>query len=201
MLNLRLLILTAGLAAAAVHVALHDSDSTLELLLRRQAPGTPQYACHENCGNTIAFGRNPNHCDNSTWTAAYEACLECALEFDIWRFYSNGVTNAAQACGLSPTPSPSGGAVSPSSTVSHASTTSSEPSSTAPAETSGSAGITTDAPTTAPPSTGTGAGVSTPPPTTSPVTAGAPEFSIHSTMPLLSVGSLVAIFVAFLGAW
>lgn len=68
-------------------------------------------------GNALAGGRIPNHCDNSTWVGYYEACLDCALDFNIWRIYGNGVSSAAEDCGLSPTPSPSGdGEVAPSST-------------------------------------------------------------------------------------
>ncbi|KAK3374159.1 hypothetical protein B0T24DRAFT_594275 [Lasiosphaeria ovina] len=78
------------------------------LILERQAPGTPQYECHANCGAALAGRRDPAHCSNSTWTAAYDDCLECALDFNIWTIYGGGVSSAASSCGLSPTPSPSG---------------------------------------------------------------------------------------------
>ncbi|KAK4239394.1 hypothetical protein C8A03DRAFT_32566 [Achaetomium macrosporum] len=120
MRSLGLTVVFAALAAfAPVNAALADDGLDFHrALMSRQAPGTPAYDCHFNCGNTISGGRMANHCDNSTWIGLYEACLDCALDFDIWQYYGNGVTNAARACGLSPTPSPSGdSASSPSSTA------------------------------------------------------------------------------------
>jgi hypothetical protein len=111
-----LLSLCFALSAITANATLLQ-DSEYALILSRQAPGTPQYECHSNCGNALAGGRIPNHCDNSTWVGYYEACLDCALDFNIWRIYGSGVSSAAEDCGLSPTPSPSGDdEVAPSST-------------------------------------------------------------------------------------
>ncbi|GAB1314486.1 hypothetical protein MFIFM68171_04696 [Madurella fahalii] len=119
-----------ALAAFSANAALHNSDAADALLMGRQMPGTPLYECHENCGNTIRLGRDPNPCDNNDWVSAYEACLECALEFDIWRIYSTGVTRVAESCGLSPSPVPA------SSTPTSTSTSASGSGSAAPSETS-----------------------------------------------------------------
>jgi hypothetical protein len=70
------------------------------ILLARQEPGTPQYDCHADCGAVITIGRTPDHCANATFTASLEDCLNCALEFDIWRYYGESVGEAATACGL-----------------------------------------------------------------------------------------------------
>ncbi|EAQ86347.1 predicted protein [Chaetomium globosum CBS 148.51] len=108
MQNLLMLSLFGLLAVSFANAALLENTQPLDhaLILSRQAPGTPQYECHSNCGNALAGGRNPTHCTNATWTGYYDACLECALEFDIWRIYGTGVGGAASACGLSATPSP-----------------------------------------------------------------------------------------------
>ncbi|KAH6641086.1 hypothetical protein F5144DRAFT_562498 [Chaetomium tenue] len=108
MQNPLVLSLFSLLAVSIANAALLENTLPLDhaLILSRQAPGTPQYECHSNCGNALAGGRNPAHCTNATWTGYYEACLDCALEFDIWRIYGTSVTGAASACGLSATPSP-----------------------------------------------------------------------------------------------
>lgn len=43
-------------------------------------------------------------CDNSTWVDLFEGCLECANEFDIWQYYGDSVTKAADTCELDATP-------------------------------------------------------------------------------------------------
>ncbi|KAK0727792.1 hypothetical protein B0T26DRAFT_672414 [Lasiosphaeria miniovina] len=103
------LILAVVIPVAVQATALPDDHSDVHgLILERQAPGTPQYNCHADCGAASAGRRDPAHCSNSTWTAAYDDCLECALDFNIWTIYGGGVSSAASSCGLSPTPSPSG---------------------------------------------------------------------------------------------
>ncbi|EGS20914.1 uncharacterized protein CTHT_0027530 [Thermochaetoides thermophila DSM 1495] len=99
-------VLIAGLIG--LHAPNAVADSTPALINQRQnpEPGTPQYECHENCGNVISVGRTPSHCESDSWTAYYEECLDCALEFDIWRFYEAGISAIASSCGLTPTPSP-----------------------------------------------------------------------------------------------
>ncbi|KAH8908898.1 hypothetical protein BR93DRAFT_957764 [Coniochaeta sp. PMI_546] len=106
-----LLLLLGGVAATAV-----PSDEHFSSLLARQAPGTPKYECHFNCGSAISGGRLEGHCDNTTWVGYYQECLDCALEFDIWQYYGTGVSTAAAACGLSATPSPAESATPSTST-------------------------------------------------------------------------------------
>ncbi|OIW29735.1 hypothetical protein CONLIGDRAFT_631812 [Coniochaeta ligniaria NRRL 30616] len=106
-----LLLLVGGVAATAV-----PSDAHFGTLLARQAPGTPAYDCHFNCGSTISGGRIEGHCDNATWIGYYHECLECADEFNIWQYYGNGVTAAAATCDLTAEPSPSESAAPSTST-------------------------------------------------------------------------------------
>ncbi|KIW95001.1 uncharacterized protein Z519_04981 [Cladophialophora bantiana CBS 173.52] len=73
---------------------------------RRQEPGTPEYDCHANCGAVIVAGRTEGYCDTGNFTTALKACLDCALEFDIWQYYGDSVAEAATACGLDATPVP-----------------------------------------------------------------------------------------------
>ncbi|KAK1147220.1 hypothetical protein N8T08_001959 [Aspergillus melleus] len=103
-------------------------------LHRRQDPGTPAYECHANCGGVITSSRSDDFCDSSTFKSQLSECLKCANEFDIWKYYGNSVSKAAESCGLDSTPEEAGdndkddGS---STTVGPASTTSAEPSATA----------------------------------------------------------------------
>ncbi|KAH6850631.1 hypothetical protein B0I37DRAFT_372041 [Chaetomium sp. MPI-CAGE-AT-0009] len=197
----------ALLAVSIANATLLDSTPDYALILSRQAPGTPQFECHSNCGNALAGGRNPAHCDNATWTGYYEACLGCALNFDIWRIYGNGVSSAASACGLSPTPSPSGDdGPAPSSTPTTGSSEASAPTSTSAdvVETpSGTASETADPDgpaITAPPSATDSETTGSAPSTTSSVsTAGAPRPVISNLGSMSCVGALVAIFAGLVG--
>ncbi|KAL1874351.1 hypothetical protein VTK73DRAFT_434 [Phialemonium thermophilum] len=90
-------------------------------LQARQAPGSPEYECHADCGYTILDASIQGHCDNSTWKGLLQDCLECANKFDIWQYYGNGVQSAAQGCGLTAVPSPAstaGGSTAPVTTAS-----------------------------------------------------------------------------------
>ncbi|KAM7187501.1 hypothetical protein V8F20_010950 [Naviculisporaceae sp. PSN 640] len=73
---------------------------------QRQAPGSPKFDCHSDCGSTIAGARVEGHCSNSTWIDLYGDCLDCAVEQNIWSMYGRSVGAAGQACGLSTTPEP-----------------------------------------------------------------------------------------------
>ncbi|KAK5459471.1 hypothetical protein LTS15_003599 [Exophiala xenobiotica] len=75
-------------------------------LHRRQAPGTPQYDCPANCGAVIVDGRTTGYCGSANFTTALNACLDCALQYDIWQYYGNSVSEAAEGCGLDATPIP-----------------------------------------------------------------------------------------------
>ncbi|KAK4226544.1 hypothetical protein QBC38DRAFT_366330 [Podospora fimiseda] len=106
--------LLSALTAVAVQASV---DEEYSIILERQAPGTPKFQCHSDCGNIIAGGRLAGHCNNSTWIDLYESCLRCASTFDIWSHYSSSIGNAAAACSFTPSPLPSGGA-SPSESAS-----------------------------------------------------------------------------------
>ncbi|EXJ70766.1 uncharacterized protein A1O5_05756 [Cladophialophora psammophila CBS 110553] len=97
---------------------------------RRQEPGTPEYDCHTNCGAVIVAGRTEGYCDTANFTTALEACLDCALEFDIWQYYGGSVAEAATACGLDATPVPANATSATNSSSIHESTSVSSPQST-----------------------------------------------------------------------
>ncbi|KAL2829183.1 hypothetical protein BDW59DRAFT_37503 [Aspergillus cavernicola] len=73
-------------------------------LHRRQEPGTPQYECHANCGGVITASRSEGFCDDSDFVSMLSDCLDCAVEYDIWRYYGSSVSAAAEECGLDGTP-------------------------------------------------------------------------------------------------
>ncbi|UZP34385.1 hypothetical protein NXS19_002201 [Fusarium pseudograminearum] len=88
-------------------------------LVKRQQPGTPQYACHEDCGLLITLAReNKDFCDSQEWNEHYDKCMECAETYGIWKYYGSGVSKVAGQCDLSPTPSPSGAATEETTTAS-----------------------------------------------------------------------------------
>ncbi|OCT48983.1 hypothetical protein CLCR_05102 [Cladophialophora carrionii] len=93
-------------AVSLASVSASSGPSVFSSLLRRQEPGTPQYDCHANCGNVIVAGRTEGYCDTANFTTSLDACLGCALEFDIWQYYGDSVAEAATACGLDATPAP-----------------------------------------------------------------------------------------------
>ncbi|KAF2843803.1 hypothetical protein M501DRAFT_994837 [Patellaria atrata CBS 101060] len=73
---------------------------------KRQAPGTPQYECHEDCGGVITLSRSEGFCENQEFQDHFDDCMQCALKYDIWQYYGNSVSRAARECGLDPTPVP-----------------------------------------------------------------------------------------------
>ncbi|KAK3359659.1 hypothetical protein B0T25DRAFT_533531 [Lasiosphaeria hispida] len=183
----RVSVLLALLAAVVVQAIVPEVDyASPAALVHRQAPGTPQYACHESCGNALAAGRAEGHCENSTWVGYYEACLDCALDFDIWKYYEKGVTAAASPCSLTPTPSPSGPASAPSSITGGVPSITTNPSAIAPS---------TTPPITSSSATGSVAGV-----TSSTVTAGAPVLGVATEL-LSGVCPLLFAFLGAAGVW
>ncbi|RYP72673.1 hypothetical protein DL769_004415 [Monosporascus sp. CRB-8-3] len=60
--------------------------------------------CHADCGFFIFDSNLPDQCGNSTWRELLYDCLDCALEYDIWKDYEDGVTQAAGACDLPAVP-------------------------------------------------------------------------------------------------
>ncbi|KAK4443227.1 hypothetical protein QBC34DRAFT_417433 [Podospora aff. communis PSN243] len=146
MANIRLSLFTLLMAATSVFAA---ASPDITDLLARQAPGTPQFDCHSACGSTISGSRVEGHCTNETWTGNYEKCLECALEFDIWKHYSTTIGNAAKTCGLTAVPSPAAGASSTAgpSASGPAPSGSGTPTPTAPSTTGGTTAAATTAST------------------------------------------------------
>ncbi|RKU46371.1 hypothetical protein DL546_003350 [Coniochaeta pulveracea] len=139
-LEAALVFLAVG-AIGSVGAVPGPSDEHIAILLSRQAPGTPAYDCHYNCGTAITLGKDGAHCTNTTWQNLYQECLECALDFDIWKYYGGSLTGFASACGLSTIPSPSGDEPAAPSTTSNAATppTTLETTTTVPPTTSSSA--------------------------------------------------------------
>ncbi|KIW16665.1 hypothetical protein PV08_03853 [Exophiala spinifera] len=126
-------------------------------LHRRQAPGTPQYECHADCGGVIVDARTPGYCDSANFTTTLDACLDCALQYDIWQYYGESVAEAAEGCGLDATPVPANATAattgtSSSATASGSETASSSAASDTSAGSSSGASETSASPSTAAPS-------------------------------------------------
>ncbi|KAF5024495.1 hypothetical protein F66182_3435 [Fusarium sp. NRRL 66182] len=98
------LALFASTSLAAALEPRWEFPDSVPALMRRQEPGTPLYACHENCGLLITLGRQPGYCTNAEWRQRYRNCMACANTYNIWQYYRSGVTAAARPCGLNPTP-------------------------------------------------------------------------------------------------
>ncbi|KAH7227110.1 uncharacterized protein BKA55DRAFT_696972 [Fusarium redolens] len=108
------------LASATLAVAIDPRFEYPETvpLVKRQQPGTPQYACHEDCGLLITLARDDkDFCDSDEWNERYGRCMSCANTYDIWKYYGSGVGRVAQQCGLTPKPSPSGSSGAASTTA------------------------------------------------------------------------------------
>lgn len=99
-------------------------------------------------GGVITAGRSDGYCDTDNFKTELTDCLNCAVEFDIWKYYGGSVSKAATACGLDATP------VEASSTTTSvsATTASDSASATKTAEETINSTVTTDAATS---STGT----------------------------------------------
>ncbi|KAJ5201126.1 hypothetical protein N7449_005929 [Penicillium cf. viridicatum] len=118
------LVNVAAFACAVISASAFEFPDFVPLH-RRQDPGTPAYECHANCGGVIMAGRTDGYCDTDDFKTELTDCLNCADEFDIWKYYGGSVSKAATACGLNATP------VEASSTSAEASATSAEETSTA----------------------------------------------------------------------
>ncbi|KAF6824219.1 hypothetical protein CPLU01_10983 [Colletotrichum plurivorum] len=94
---------TTVVALFASTAAAIDWLPVVPLHARQEVTG-PRRECHEDCGYTIRGARMEDYCTNSTWTDLFEGCLECANEFDIWQYYGDSVTKAADTCDLDATP-------------------------------------------------------------------------------------------------
>ncbi|KAM3552908.1 hypothetical protein MY1884_006948 [Beauveria asiatica] len=100
-------------------------------LSKRQTSG-PAYDCHANCGYAIQDSTKKGYCSDAKWQSLLSGCLDCALTYDIWKYYGTKVGAAAEKCGLESTPKPSGGAGSAAPSE-PAKTDASAPASSAPA--------------------------------------------------------------------
>lgn len=91
-------------------------------------------------GGIITDARSDGYCDKSDFKTKLSDCLECALEFDIWKYYGNSVSSAAEECGLDATPvegsSSSSSSASASETATATETSSQTESSSTPTESS-----------------------------------------------------------------
>ncbi|TQV95623.1 hypothetical protein V2A60_000808 [Cordyceps javanica] len=94
----------ASLASAGVGFQFPDTVP----LHKRQVTG-PAYECHANCGYTIQDAAQDGYCDTTKWKTELSNCLDCALTYDIWKWYGEKVSAAAKKCGVDATPKPSGG--------------------------------------------------------------------------------------------
>ncbi|RMZ84729.1 hypothetical protein DV737_g1059, partial [Chaetothyriales sp. CBS 132003] len=87
--------------AAAASAFVYPENVALE---HRQAPGSPEYNCHAECGGIIEMSRTQGYCDFANFTTTLNECLDCALVYDIWKYYGSAVTTAAEGCGIDATP-------------------------------------------------------------------------------------------------
>ncbi|OAA71474.1 hypothetical protein ISF_02025 [Cordyceps fumosorosea ARSEF 2679] len=135
----------ASLASARVGFQFPDTVP----LAKRQVTGAA-YECHANCGYTIQDAAQDGYCDTDKWKTEFAACMDCANTYNIWRYYGTKVTDAAQKCGLTANPKPSGaasGGSSASASAPAATTgTPSAPASSAPAATSSAPAASSSAP-------------------------------------------------------
>ncbi|KAF2441072.1 hypothetical protein P171DRAFT_475517 [Karstenula rhodostoma CBS 690.94] len=93
------LILTSCLAFTTA--ALTAPDPLFATLLKRQAPGSPAYACHDNCGTAITVAKaGGDYCTDEVFLYDYKNCLQCAGpdNVDIWKYYGRSLATAAGEC-------------------------------------------------------------------------------------------------------
>ncbi|KAF1920201.1 hypothetical protein BDU57DRAFT_525338 [Ampelomyces quisqualis] len=99
-------LLLTGFVALASASSLHADDAYFATLLKRQAPGTPSFNCHDNCGTAITLSRQTDKCDNVAFKSNYANCLQCSGpdNYNIWRMYGNTLSSAGASCGLATEP-------------------------------------------------------------------------------------------------
>ncbi|TKX21220.1 hypothetical protein C1H76_6761 [Elsinoe australis] len=132
---------TLFLVVGAV-VAAASEDNYFARLLKRQQPGTPQYDCHAACGGVITASRTEGFCNNDTFKANFDSCMDCAQVYGIWQYYGTTVSRAAATCNLeinlTPAPASSTSAASPSAPASASSNAVADSASTSASSTSSS---------------------------------------------------------------
>ncbi|RYP11950.1 hypothetical protein DL765_007529 [Monosporascus sp. GIB2] len=96
------LFLAALSRGVATNVPVPEPDISVVLESRQMSEEVRE--CHADCGYFIVDSNLPDQCGNSTWRDLLDDCLDCALEYDIWRIYGDGVTQAAGACDLPAVP-------------------------------------------------------------------------------------------------
>ncbi|KAK0103165.1 hypothetical protein ONS95_014963 [Cadophora gregata] len=174
MIGMKSITALAAVVGVVYAVAVPSPEDEWHLsLLKRQEPGTPQYACHESCGTAITLSRGASPCTNDAFLTDYQECLECAGpdNFNIWRYYGGTLTTAGTNCGLSTTPVSGSSSSAASPSTAPAISTTPEPvteSTTTPEP------ETTAEPTTTPTSTGESSAISA-------SATGYPTASTHSS--------------------
>ncbi|KAL5412550.1 hypothetical protein PMIN04_009802 [Paraphaeosphaeria minitans] len=85
----------------ALTTASFTPDALFATLLKRQAPGSPGFACHDNCGTAITISKaGGDYCTDDVFLYDYANCLQCAGpdNADIWKYYGGSLTTAAGKC-------------------------------------------------------------------------------------------------------
>ncbi|KAK6348474.1 hypothetical protein TWF718_006267 [Orbilia javanica] len=97
--------IVTALASVVAAAPLNDITWTGELL-KRQAPGTPLYYCHDNCGQAVAGSRKTGYCGNIAFIHNYANCIQCSGpdNYNIWHYYSGTLVPAGTTCGFPTTP-------------------------------------------------------------------------------------------------
>ncbi|KAJ4344671.1 uncharacterized protein N0V89_012415 [Didymosphaeria variabile] len=93
-------IVIAGFIAAST-ASIITEEQHFATLLKRQAPGSPEYACHDNCGTAITVSKaGGDYCTDEVFLYDYNNCLQCAGpdNVDIWKYYGGSLTTAAGKC-------------------------------------------------------------------------------------------------------
>lgn len=117
-------------SAIAVILPSTEVPGTLAVALESRQVSPEAGKCHADCGYTILDATLADHCTNSTWIGLLDDCLDCALQYDIWKDYGDSVGKAAEGCGLSAEPEQPGTASSSSAAPSATSTAPSNTTST-----------------------------------------------------------------------
>ncbi|KAL1595649.1 hypothetical protein SLS60_009338 [Paraconiothyrium brasiliense] len=93
-------IVIAGFIAAST-ASMIIEEQQFAALLKRQAPGSPEYACHDNCGTAITVSKaGGDYCTEEVFLYDYKNCLQCAGpdNVDIWKYYGGSLSTAAGKC-------------------------------------------------------------------------------------------------------